>query len=68
IHFEGRDWRVARVRDAHEARYVNARAGVSVVTKQREMTFKHGDETLQCFLKSDALQQFEPASAAGAAR
>ncbi len=63
IHFEGKDWTVTRVRDAHEARYVNSRAGVTVVTKQREMTFTHDGETLQCFLKSDALAPFEPASA-----
>jgi hypothetical protein len=55
IHFEGKDWTVVRVRDAREARYVNAREGVTVVTKQREMTLTHGDETLKCFLKSDAL-------------
>ena len=39
----------------HEARYVNAKAAVSVVTKERTLTFTHGDETLQCFLFSDAL-------------
>jgi len=60
IHFEGKDWRVLRVRDAKEARYVNAREGVTVVTRAREMTFTHGDETLQCFLKSDALPDSPP--------
>ena len=55
IHFEGKDWTVTRVPDAHEARYVNSRAGVTVVTRQREMTFTHGAETLKCVLKSDAL-------------
>jgi membrane protein implicated in regulation of membrane protease activity len=55
VHFEGKDWTVTRVRDSREARYVNAREGVVVVAKQREMTFTHGSETLQCFLKSDAL-------------
>ena len=62
IHFEGHDWAITRVRDAREARYVNARAGVTVVTREREMRFTHGGETLQCFLKSDALQPFETAS------
>jgi hypothetical protein len=61
IHFEGHDWTVTRVRDAREARYVNARESVVVVTKQREMTFTHGAETLQCFLKSDALPDARPA-------
>ena len=63
IHFEGNDWPVTRVPGGHEARYVNAKAGVTVVTYQREMTFTHGSETLKCFLKSDALQELEPASA-----
>ena len=55
IHFEGQDWTVTRVPSGREARYLNKGAGVEVVTKQREMTFTHGAETLQCFLKSDAL-------------
>lgn len=63
IHFEGNTWAVTRVPSGREARYVNGKAGVTVVTSQREMTFTHGTETLKCFLKSDALQQFEPASA-----
>ncbi len=63
IHFEGKDWAVTRVPGGREARYVNGRAGVTVVTYQREMTFTHGGETLKCFLKSDALSEFEPASA-----
>ena len=63
IQFEGQDWPVARVPGGREARYVNAKAGVTVTTYQREMTFTHGGETLKCILKSDALQQFEPASA-----
>jgi len=55
IHFEGQDWTVTRVPGGREARYLNKRENVSVVTRQREMTFTHGTETLQCFLKSDAL-------------
>lgn len=56
VHFEGHDWTVRRVPGAREAaRYVNAKAAVHIVTKEREMTFTHGDETLQCFLFSDAL-------------
>jgi hypothetical protein len=55
IHFEGHDWTLARVRSSHEAHYVNAKAGVDVVTRERQMTFTHGPETLQCFLYSDAL-------------
>ncbi len=55
IHFEGHDWTVVRVRGAREARYVNEREGVTVVTKERTMTFTHGSETLQCYLRTDAL-------------
>jgi hypothetical protein len=63
VQFEGQDWRVVRVPGGREARYVNAKAGVTVTTYQREMTLVHGGETLKCYLRSDALQQFEPASA-----
>ena len=55
IHFEGQDWTVTRVPSGREAHYLNRKAGVEVITKQRDMTFTHGAETLQCFLKSDAL-------------
>ena len=55
LHFEGQDWTVTRVRGGHDAHYLNAKAGVDVVTKERQMTFTHGTETLQCFLYSDAL-------------
>ncbi len=57
LHFEGQDWTVARVPGAtrDEAHYVNKKAEVEVVTKERQMTFTHGSETLQCFLFSNAL-------------
>jgi hypothetical protein len=55
LHFEGQDWTVTRVPGGREARYLNKKAGVEVVTKERNMTFTHGGETLQCFLYSDAL-------------
>jgi hypothetical protein len=55
LHFEGSNWTLTRVRDAHEARYVNGRAGVTVASKERAMTFTHGSETLACSLHSDAL-------------
>lgn len=57
LHFEGQDWTVARIPGAarDEAHYVNKKAGVEVVTKERQMTFTHGTETLQCFLFSNAL-------------
>jgi hypothetical protein len=55
IHFEGQDWTVTRVPSGREAHYLNRKAGVEVIIKQRDMTFTHGAETLQCFLKSDAL-------------
>ena len=55
LHFEGHDWTVKRVPGGHEAHYVNAKAEVNIVTKERMLTFTHGEETLQCFLFSDAL-------------
>ena len=55
LHFEGQNWTVTRVRGARDAHYLNTKAGVDVVTKERQMTFKHGTETLTCFLYSDAL-------------
>lgn len=55
LHFEGHSWTVKRVPDKNMARYVNAKDGIDVITKERQMTFIHGTETLQCFLYSDAL-------------
>jgi len=55
LHFEGKDWTVARVPGAHEARYLNKKAGVEVVTKERALAFTHDGATLQCYLYSDAL-------------
>ncbi len=56
VHFEGQDWSLARIPGGRdEAHYVNKKSGVEVVTKQRQMTFTHGGETLQCFLFSNAL-------------
>ena len=55
LHFEGQNWTVMRVRGGREAHYANSKQGVDVVTKERTMTFRHGTETLQCFLFSDAL-------------
>ena len=55
VHFEGQDWSVKRVRSGPTAHYVNAKAGIDVVTKDRQMTFTHGAGTLECFLYSDAL-------------
>ena len=62
IHFEGRSWTLARVRvrSGREAHYVDAKAGVDVVTRGRTMTFVHGGETLQCLLYSDALSGDAP--------
>jgi len=55
LHFEGRSWTLRRVPGGREAHYVNRKAGVDVVTKERTLTFTHDAETLQCFLYSDAL-------------
>ena len=55
LHFEGHDWTVRRVPGGHEAHYVDKKDAVNIVTKERTLTFTHGDETLQCFLYSDAL-------------
>ena len=55
LHFEGNNWTVKRVPGGREARYVNTKDGIDVVTQARKMTFTHGTEVLQCFLYSDAL-------------
>ena len=55
LHFEGKNWTVTRIPGGREARYLNRKAGVEVVTKERTMTFTHDGETLQCYLYSDAL-------------
>jgi hypothetical protein len=73
LHFEGQTWTLKRVRDAKEATYIDSRDGIKVVTKQREMTFTNGKETLACTLQSDALRPEnlgmapKPASSAPAA-
>ena len=56
VHFEGKNYTLARVRDAREATYVNGRAGIRVVTKARELTMHMAKETLACKLQSDALK------------
>jgi hypothetical protein len=43
------------VRDRGEARYVDVRNGVTIVSKGRELTFQHGSEELACHLVSEAL-------------
>ena len=61
LHFEGQNWTVSRVPvprvqgGVQEARYASKKDGIEVVTKERNLTFTHGGETLQCFLYSDAL-------------
>jgi len=55
LHFEGHDWTVARVPGGKGARYLDKKAGVEVLTRERTMSFTHDGETLQCFLFSDAL-------------
>ena len=55
LHFEGSNWTVTRVPGGRDARYVNKKDGIDVVTQARKMTFTHGDVTLQCLLFSDAL-------------
>jgi len=55
LHFEGKDWTVARVPGGQAARYLNKKAGVEVVTRERTLAFTHDGETLQCYLYSDAL-------------
>jgi hypothetical protein len=73
VHFEGKNWTLARVRDASEATYVNGHEGVRVVTRQRELTLHTAKETLSCKLQSDAVKAAEgeagkrPASAPSAA-
>ena len=56
VHFEGKNFTLKRVRDAREATYIDSRDGIKVVTKQRDMTFTNGNETLACKLQSEALK------------
>jgi hypothetical protein len=56
VHFEGKNWTLARLRDAREATYVNGHEGVRVVTKARDLTLTTGKETLACKLQSEALK------------
>ena len=55
LHFEGKDWTVVRVPDKTMARYISKKDEIAVTTKDRQLTFTHGTETLQCFLYSNAL-------------
>jgi hypothetical protein len=55
VHFEGKDWSLKRVHDNGEARYIDHRSGVVIVTKGRELVLFRGGERLACKLVSDAL-------------
>jgi hypothetical protein len=73
IHFEGKDYTLSRVRDAREATFVDGRHGVTIVTRQRDLSLHLPTEALACKLQSDALQDLRKASgpttgASGAAK
>lgn len=60
VHFEGGNWALRRVHDNGEARYIDARDGVTIITKGRELTLVHKSERLACKLTSDALGAPKP--------
>jgi membrane-bound inhibitor of C-type lysozyme len=60
VHFEGSNWALKRVHDNGEARYIDGRDGVSIITKGRELTLVHKAERLACKLSSDALGAPKP--------
>jgi len=67
LHFQGKDWTLKRVRDSREARYVGTKAGApSVTLKQSAMSMTLDGQALECKLISDALAQFNQASAPAA--
>ncbi len=55
VHFEGGNWALKRVHDNGEARYIDGRDGVTIITKGRELNFVHKADRLACKLTSDAL-------------
>ena len=66
----GKEWRLRRVRDDRQARYVGVRgARVTVLLVKDRMTLVQDGKPLQCELVTDGLAEFTPASApqAGAA-
>jgi len=56
VHFRDDDWELLRVRDSHEAMYVNRRAGVTVTVNKGAMVLAHGGQTWQCKLLTNALR------------
>ena len=55
VHFEGSNWTLRRVHDNGEARYVDGRDGVTIITKGRQLTLVHKADRLACKLTSEAL-------------
>jgi hypothetical protein len=51
LHFDGQDWPLTRVREAREARYVNARAGLTLTLKRSDAVLtRRGEPPLNCRL------------------
>ena len=66
VHFEGHDWTLRRVHDNGEARYINSREAVTIITKGHELTLVHKADRLACKLVSDALGAPKPPPSAPA--
>jgi hypothetical protein len=51
LHLPDKDFTLARVKSAHDAHYVNSKAGVGLVAKKGELALTQGTKTLQCKLQ-----------------
>lgn len=67
LHFEGQNWALTRVREAREARYVNARAGVTLTLKRSDAVLaRKGQPAMNCRLVVKSLVQDDGRSSAAA--
>ena len=68
VHFQGQDWKMRRVHDDREARYVGGAKGVSVTITMRQgaMTLRRGTDTFECKLITDGLAGFGASAPAAA--
>jgi membrane-bound inhibitor of C-type lysozyme len=51
LHLPEKDLTLARVKSAHDAHYVNSKAGVGLVAMKGELALTQGTKTLQCKLQ-----------------
>ncbi len=63
VRYGGENWTLTRVRESREARYVSARAGVTVTVVRNQATLsRRGQPALACKLVVRALRQDAPSS------